>query len=170
MGTRFVQKTIFFVGELWICNNQHLPPPTWSFATMMICPTNTWFFSISMILSQQHMIFSQPHDPFLPLCCLIYSVNSSTMMYGKILEKYRTDTLKICAKWAHNGPFELSTGPREHREWVRSLNLRQFEPLKTFPGLKNVKNVARNCDSSFFPYKTVVVVLPLLPLLLLLWQ
>ena len=77
MGTRFVQKTIFFVGELWICNNQHFPAPTWSFATMMIFLTNTWFFSTSMIFSQQHMIFSHQHDPFLPMCCLIYSVNSS---------------------------------------------------------------------------------------------
>ena len=50
---------------------------------------------------------------------------------------------KIKEKWAHNGPFELSAGHREHRERVRSLNLRQFEPPKTFPGLKNVKNVSK---------------------------
>ena len=50
---------------------------------------------------------------------------------------------KIWEKLAHNGPFELSAGLRERRERVRSLNLRQFEPPKTFPGLKNVKNVSK---------------------------
>ena len=49
----------------------------------------------------------------------------------------------ICPKWAQNGPFELSAGHREHRERVRSLDLRQFEPPKTFPGLKNVKKVTK---------------------------
>ena len=97
-GPVLCKKRYFFVGDLWICNNQHLPPPTWSFATMMIFPTNTWFFSTSMILSQQHMIFSHQHDPFLPKCCLIYSVNSSTMIYGKILENSRKNMPKICPK------------------------------------------------------------------------
>ena len=45
--------------------------------------------------------------------------------------------------WAHNGPFELSVGHREHRERVRSLNLMQFEPPKIFPGFKNVKIVLK---------------------------
>ena len=69
--------------------------------------------------------------------------SNTTMIYGKILEIYRKYMAKICPKWAHNGPFELSAGHREHRERVRSLNLRQFEPPKTFPGLKNVKNVSK---------------------------
>ena len=63
------------------------------------------------------------------------------MIYGKIWEKHRKNIGKN--KWAHNGPFELSAGHRDHRERVRSLNLRQFEPPKTFPGLKNVKNVSK---------------------------
>ena len=38
------------------------------------------------------------------------------LIYGKILDKYRKMMGKICTKWAHNGPFELSAGHREHRE------------------------------------------------------
>ena len=120
MGTHFMQKTIFFVGELWICNHQHLPPPTWSFATMMICPTNTWFFSTSMILSQQHMIFSHQHDPFKPKCCLIYSVNSSTI-YGnpwKYIEIYKKIMGKMGswrAIWGHFGPSGASETSSQHQ-------------------------------------------------------
>ena len=72
-----------------------------------------------------------------------------TMIYGKILENYMKNMGNIWPKWAHNGPFELSAGPREHRERVRSLDSRQLEPPKTFPGLKNVKNVSKNCVTQF---------------------
>ena len=41
---------------------------------------------------------------------------TTTMIYGKILEIDRKYMPKICPKWAHNGPFELSAGHREHRE------------------------------------------------------
>ena len=61
----------------------------------------------------------------------------------KILENYMKNTWKICQEWAQNRPFELSAGHREHREGVRSLNFIQFEPLKTPPGLKYIKNQSK---------------------------
>ena len=44
------------------------------------------------------------------------TTTTTTMIYGKILENYMKHMPNICPKWAHNGPFELSAGLREHRE------------------------------------------------------
>ena len=80
------------------------------------------------------------------------------MIYGKILEKYRKNMWKIWPKWAHNGPSGASGTSSQP----------QFEAVwapQDLPGPQKCQKSVKKTgwpsflDTSFFPYKIVVVVL-----------